>query len=146
LGTWGAGALENDIAADWVWQIQDAGSEQNAIGVIESALREASEVPADEYLDADAGSCALAAAEVVAAALGRPADDLPENVTEWLTGHAQAVPETYGEKARAAVARTSGANSELAELWAESDGAQEWLAQVRGLLGRLTHTEPGNLR
>ena len=133
MGAWGPGAFENDAAGDWAWEIEDAATEEDAVRIIESALRVTGGASADQYLDADQASRALAAAEIVAAALGRTARDLPESVTDWLAAHRQAVPAAMRELARAAVARVIGPGSELAELWEESGDRTEWLDQVRGL-------------
>jgi hypothetical protein len=137
VGTWGPRAFENDSAADWLFQIADAASESEALEVIESTLRAAADPPAGEYLDADVGSCALAAAEIVAGALDRPASGLPEDVTVWLQTHGKAVPASFRPLAEAAVARAAGPDSELAELWAEADYSADQAAEVRSLAERL---------
>lgn len=137
MGAWGSGAFDNDTAADWRYGLVDAVSESEAVQVIESALRAATDPPAGEYLDADVGSCALAAAEIVAAALGQPASGLPEDVTEWLEAHGRAVPTTLRALAQTAMARAAGPASELAELWAESDDSAQQAAEVQSLAERL---------
>jgi len=65
--------------------------------VLEEALRPA--VAPDEYLEAPTASCALAAAEVVAALAGRPRPALPEEVTAWV--NRQSKPVDQGDKAPA---------------------------------------------
>ena len=137
MGAWGSGAFDNDTAADWRYGLVDAASEGEAVQVIESALRAAVDPPAGEYLDADVGSCALAAAEVVAAAAGYGPVELPEDVTEWLAAHGGAVPAGFRMLARQAAERVAGPASELAELWTESNGPDGWSAEVRTLAERL---------
>lgn len=137
MGAWGSGPFDNDTAADWRYGLVDAVSEGEALGVIESALRAAADLPESAYLDADQGSCALAAAAVVAAARGKDLGELPEDVAEWLETHGAAVPAAFRTLAQIAIARTLGSNSELAELWAESGDADELAAESRKLVDGL---------
>jgi Domain of unknown function (DUF4259) len=137
MGTWGTGAFENDAAADWAWQIEDAASGLQAVDTISSALRAVLDLPAGEASDADVASCGLAAAEVVAAALGRPSNELPDGVDAWIAIHGEAIPRSLSEIARRAVERVNE-NSELTELWNESGQSQEWLDGIAGLKARLS--------
>ena len=89
------------------FEVREAANGREALEVIESTLRAAADPPAGEYLDADVGSCALAAAEIVAGALDRPASGLPEDVTVWLQTHGKAVPASFRPLAEAAVARAA---------------------------------------
>lgn len=68
MGAWGAGVFENnDAAMDWVIALESRGG----IGPVLEAL-ERSVGESNDYLDADDGSMALAAAEAVAAARAPP--------------------------------------------------------------------------
>ena len=76
MGAWGIGHFDNDEAGDWVWELEEAKS----LAPVASAF---DEVDASlDYLDAGIGCIALAAAETVAAVIGKPAEDLPESVAE----------------------------------------------------------------
>jgi hypothetical protein len=138
MGAWGSGPFDNDTAADWAYELVDAASVDDALVVLKSALSAAAEMPEGEYLDADLGSCAVAAASVVAAGAGHAAGDLPENIAEWLAAHGSAVPATLRLLASRALARTTSANSELAELWSESGDADEFGAELKTLSDALT--------
>jgi hypothetical protein len=138
MGAWGSGPFDNDTAADWVYGLVDATTDEEALKVLESALSAAAETPEGEYLDADEGLCAVAAAAVVAAATGSATDDLPENVAEWLTGHAAAVPVSLRGPGRKALNRVAGPNSELAELWAEGADDDGFASSLLVLAERLT--------
>ena len=71
MGAWGIGHFDNDAAGDWMLELEDAGSLAPVVDAFD-------EVDASlDYLDADIGSIALAAAETVAAMIGKPAKDLP---------------------------------------------------------------------
>jgi hypothetical protein len=131
MGAWGAGPFENDHAADWVWDLEESSDDS----VIIAALHGVSDLEAAEYLEAPVATLGLAAAEVVAAALGSPASMLPEGVSNWIAGSHVGVSPNLVDQARMAVERVP-TNSELKELWDEA-GDQEWLAHVFNLQARL---------
>lgn len=133
MGAWGAGAFENDDAGDWVYDLEGADD----FALVRDALDEA--VLVSGYLDIGEGARAVAAAEVVAAASGRPpAAGLPEPVTAWLESNAPVVSDDDRALARRAIERVAGARSELAELWGASPDGVAWKASIDDLLARLT--------
>ena len=88
----------------------------------------------DNYLDADWCSPALAAAEVVAALRGKPV--LPDDVAAWVSAHADLDTTEAQPKASQAVQHIL-AESELKELFQESDEYDQWVGGVNDLLARL---------
>jgi hypothetical protein len=93
-------------------------------------------VEADE-LDAYEASEVLAAAECVAAAVGFPPQDPPQELADWLAENSpMQVKPAYIEMARKAVARVL-AQSELRELWLESEEFAGWETAVTNLQSRL---------
>ncbi|RYD66813.1 MAG: DUF4259 domain-containing protein, partial [Verrucomicrobiaceae bacterium] len=80
MGSWGVLPFENDDALDWVWELEDAEN----FAVLELALEDVASAEAEDYIEAPQAEEALAAAEVVAALLGKPLDDLPEPVDAFL--------------------------------------------------------------
>jgi hypothetical protein len=129
MGAWGTGAFENDTASDWVWELEDGG-----IDAIESALDDAIH-SSDLYGPTDVE--AIAAAEIVAAAIGRPLAGLREDIATLVMGVAPSVTPEHAARARTAVERVLNA-SELAELWAETDDDADWRGLVEDLIRRLT--------
>lgn len=129
MGTWGSGPFENDHAADWVQDLEDADDLALALDALER-------VRGSQYVDADDASTAIAAAEVVAAVGGRPHADLPEDVRRWVATSDITVNPEHSEEAAAAVARIRGEDSELAELWAEDDPSA-WHGHMEDLADRL---------
>ena len=128
MGAWGTAAFDNDDASDWVYDFEKRG-----IAAIDDALSEAEgSGPLEMPTDANA----IAAGEVIAAALGRPATGLREDIlslTRVLRDH---VTSEHAERARIVAERVL-ADSEVAELWAETDENEDWRATVDDLISRL---------
>lgn len=131
MGAWGHRTFENDSALDWMGDLQDGDA--SLIGETLDAINHA---PDDAYLEVDEASSALAAAELVAAALGRGEGRLTEEGVEWLKEHRDDVRAIGATRARQAVERLYQ-SSELRELWNENGPDTEWHADVRELLKRL---------
>lgn len=131
MGTWGSGSFENDDAMDWVYELEERG-----VKALDAALSAISD-DEEEYVEAPDAVNAIAAAEVVAAALGKPAKDLPEEVTAWVESKPKLKPNLV-TSAIAAVERVQQ-SSELKELWDDADPkhAKAWSAGVADLLKRL---------
>lgn len=140
MSAWGPGSFDNDIASDWAADLADGGG----LEMVRESLEAAALCPADEYLESDEGSEALAAAEVVAAAGGRPVKSVGMGTSgphalAWAKGHKGAGAEEMITLAQEALARVTGGESELAEHWggASSTEAREWFAEVEDLRARL---------
>ena len=130
MGTWGVGTFENDAASDWVYDLEKV----NDVTILKSTIAAITE--SDAYLEARACENALAAAEVIAALGGQPAADLPESVTTWIKLNAGLRADELRSPSAAAIDRTL-ADSELKQLWDETDDAESWAACVRDLRARL---------
>lgn len=135
MGAWGVGIFENDDAMDWAVDFERAPSQQT--------LREAFEavVGVEDYLERDPGSYALAAAEVLAAARGRPCRDLPPPLRDWAAANQGVATPDLIAQAQGAIDRVMIVeSSEVAELWAETAkdaDAAAWQANVDDLRHRL---------
>lgn len=129
MGAWSGEPFGNDSAADWAFELD----EQASWGLVDATL---SAVLDEGYVDADAATLAIAAAETVAHGLGRPTQDdaYTESVTAFVA-RAPAPGNELVEKAAAALARASSSESELAELWA--DDPAEWEAANTALQAAL---------
>lgn len=130
MGAWGVGTFENDDAGDWVYQLE----EQEDLTLLTETLKRAAEPSG--YLESPACAEALAAAEVVAALGGRAAPDLPEEVRDWVAAHRRKVSPELRDLAVRALDQVA-ADSELKELWEETDELQAWSDRVVELRGRL---------
>ncbi len=129
MGAWGHGSFENDDAGDWVWELGEASD----FGVVKTALDAV--VSEDGYLEAPTCSEAIAAAEIVAAALGSPVAGLSDEAAAWVEEHRD-VPADVVELARRALAVIQD-KSELRELWEESQHFAEWESAMADLGARI---------
>jgi hypothetical protein len=127
----GTGTFDDDDANDWLDSFESDGPT-----AIETALSTVTELGREDYLEAPEASHALAAAELVAAALSGEDDRLPASFRPRFAGHVDAINDAdLGPLARKAVQRVLRA-SELKEMW-EDSGEEEWEEGVRELLERL---------
>ena len=124
MGAWGAGGFENDTALDFAATILCVDD----IATVFVANPGTS-------IDADRASVIIAAAECVAAMLGRPPDDLPDEIAQRV--------EEFG-KPDAALLEAARNNvsvvisdSELSDLWAEAEDPAAFNLAMTGLIDRL---------
>src|SRR5215203_1270044 len=128
MGAWGTAAFDNDEASDSVYDL-----EKHGIEAIESALTNAM-TATDLQMPDDVD--AIAAGEVIAATLGRPAPDVRDDILLLAGGLAGQVTRDHATQAQAAAERVL-AGSEVADLWAETDSNGEWRGLVEDLIQRL---------
>lgn len=128
MGAWGAGPFENDDAADWVYELEGVNDA--------NVVREALDVSEAEYLEVDQGAVAVAAAAVVAAALGSGHLSLPDEVVGWLGHNRGSLTSSDALLAIAAAERTLAAESEIRELWDEAED-DSWVQETESLVRRL---------
>ena len=126
MGAWGTSFHENDDAADWLADFGDAPG----WSTVDEAL-----ACGDDYLEAPECSNALAAAEVVAAGIGKPSPHLDAAIAEWAS-RAPDEAEQRHAKAAEVVTRIRD-DSELSELWQEADEYPDWQQAVNETLSRL---------
>jgi Domain of unknown function (DUF4259) len=136
MGAWGHRTFENDSALDWLGDLEDSDA-----SALAEALDTIADAPPKTYLDADDCSAALAAAELIAAALGRGDDRLTKEALAWLDEHRDAVRDLGATRAHLAVEKLYK-QSELRELWDENGADTPWHADVRELMKRLLPTAP----
>ena len=138
MGTWGAGAFENDAASDWLMELTDATS----TAPIRRAILRVQKIKAPNAVDLDDAIEALAAAEIIAAARGHPSAKFPDDLAAWMAARNFTPAEDLTESAIAAVTRIA-ANSELKSEW-DGDGA--WLREQDNLIKRLQKSPKAPLR
>ncbi|MEU1710108.1 DUF4259 domain-containing protein [Streptomyces sp. NPDC005706] len=135
MGTWDVGPFDNDTAADFCDDLDEAAAGERE-GIVRGILTRLIDTAGD--LEAPESEQAVAAAALVAAQCsgGEPADPVygPEEPLPDLTG--------LRDLALQALDRVMTDPSELMDLWAESDGGP-WRATIRRLRGVLLPQPPG---
>ncbi|MET9607273.1 DUF4259 domain-containing protein [Streptomyces sp. NPDC006512] len=136
MGTWDVGPFDNDTAADFGGDLDEVPADERQ-GIVRRALTRVIDTAA--YLEAPESEVAVAAAALVAAQCpgGEPADPVygPEEPLPDLTG--------LRDLALQALDRIMTEPSELMDLWAESDGAGPWRAEIGLLRSVLLPQPPG---
>ena len=129
-GAWGEGSFDNDDALDWVAKCTQVSDISVVSASIDSALK-------SEFIEAPEGSEAIAATEVVAAALGKPNPKMPAELKDWLVNQQKKLLIALRPKARLVLARIKNPKiSELHQLWSEGN-ANDWLIKVNEIEARL---------
>lgn len=133
MNIWGSGPFANEQAAAFVREVVADGA---------AAVQEAFEVVLDpdlDFVEAEEGQRALAAAGVLAAALnGDTSDVIDAGLRAWLAGTDPSALAPLRPLGAEAVARVLGPHSELPELWEDSEDAEAWYAdseRLRAALG-----------
>ena len=88
-------------------------------------------------IDAPVACRAIAAAEVAAGTFGKPAHSLPENVESYIARMNTDPDRSLLQLTLEALEAATGPESELHELWEESGGLDEWLADIEDLAARI---------
>ena len=78
MGAWSEDNFGNDDASDWIYGLQDSKGLETLMAPIGSIIEN------NDYLESSDCSEALAASEVIAAALTNDFSVIPEETTNWL--------------------------------------------------------------
>lgn len=133
MGTWALHSFGNDDAGDLVGDLVEAtdlSPVQEAIERVQNTVG---------YLEAPEAQQGIAACEVVALVLGHPsaASQAEEELTAWVARVKPSLGAGVVSQAVQVVDRVLAPDSELRELWEESDEFKDWQADVTALRARL---------
>ena len=127
----GPGAFQNESATEWLSKLEAT----HDLVIFNQVFKPD---PEGAFFDKNTGSEIYAAAEVVAAATGRPAEDLPARVKSWVEKHGNLAWEPLKEPARALAHALLSPRSELHDLWDEQGEPYEgWVQRIEDLVARL---------
>lgn len=143
MGAWGLGSFENDDAMDWMSDFAEV-QDMNLINATFDIVIE----NAGSYIEAPEASNALAAAEIIAAIKGNIHKDFPDyylNKSEEIEAELidfdklkTGLIEDVSQKALQVVRLIKeNENSELKQLWQDTDEFSDWLNDVNELEKRL---------
>ncbi|MDP9794969.1 hypothetical protein J2S43_003481 [Catenuloplanes nepalensis] len=143
MGTWDVGPFDNDTAADWCGDLNEAAPERRA-ALIRAVLSRVA-AHGDGFLDSRDAEQAIAAAAIVASRLpGGAAIDTPYAPGFLLEGGPVEVADDVPAIAVRALERIVGDDSEWRELWAEAEGSYpQALASVKAIRDTLQQAISG---
>jgi len=124
MGAWGTAPFDNDDAADWAAELDEA--EDPSAFVTETLTG----VLASDYVEVDAGNEAVAAAAWLASALP---GGLSLDPNYGPATRPNGVSRSLADTALSALGRVTGESSEWRELWDETDEATNALAAVESI-------------
>ncbi|MCF2857167.1 DUF4259 domain-containing protein [Pseudoalteromonas sp. SMS1] len=137
MGAWSEDNFGNDSANDWIWELEKSKGVNTLLSPIQSVLNE------NEYLEVDICCEALAASEVIAAAISNDYTLLPDEARNWLnrkqgwlTGRKPQITAEHAKQALRAVQKVLS-SSELQELWVEDGVNEKWRAIQSNLIAKL---------
>lgn len=128
MGAWGIGNFDNDTACDWAYELEESSD----LSVLTKTI---DKVFAEQYVDADVGSEALAAIDTLTRLIGNGGvkNSYTEAVDNWVEKNKITPPPELLEKAREALKLILGEDSELQELWEETEEYEPWKSEVLSL-------------
>lgn len=129
-GAWGPGTFDNDDALDWMQLCTESKGSAVVAATLETAMQSG-------VLEVPEGAAAVAAAEVVAAAKGKPGSALPKELSNWLSGQPKQEIAKLAPLAKKVLTKVLDPNmSELAQLSSVSPDKQ-WVKAIAELEARL---------
>ncbi len=131
MGTWGYKTFENDAAADWLYDLEEATKPEFVLQPLQALIRSRGKADLDDCMES------LAAAEVLAGARYEPPRNLPRIARSWVKRVALVPRDADLKMAIRAVAKIE-ADSELADEWQTAGKLSAWQKEVKRLVQRLT--------
>jgi hypothetical protein len=143
MGTWAVGPFANDFAQDWAEDLHETSNMDAIENTLDTALADG------EELEAPLAAEALVAIEVLARLHGKGGERTEDSaaIDEWVDAQ-RARAEAKGKgplkprtdlagKAQQALVRILSEQSELRQLWQESEHYDAWRQSVDDLAARL---------
>ena len=128
MGTWSNKPFGNDTASDWALRLVESTDDL--------AIKDALALP-DSEIDAGDAERAIAAAAVVASAAADPLRALSNELKSWIRQHGYVPTKTVVNSAIKAVDAVMK-DSELRDLWEESEAPEPWLRTTTTVRDRLS--------
>lgn len=130
MGAWSHEPFGNDDALDWIYRLEETKDESLLSNTFSRAIENA-----DEYLEADEGFVIVAAAEVLAKLLGKGTqnDGYTKKVDEWVQSVNLQPSAALLKNAQTALDLVLGEDSELNELWKETEDYDDWRGNIESL-------------
>lgn len=125
MAAWGTKTFEEDTANDWIQELIDS---EDARELLSESL---SVDPG--YIEADQAAIVLAASETLIALLDEPRIGVPGELVDWVGDNECDDVSELPEEALPALDKVLGKESELRDIWADSEDFDEWLENVESM-------------
>ncbi|PZO38468.1 MAG: hypothetical protein DCF19_16215 [Pseudanabaena frigida] len=134
MGTWSVDSFGNDDACDWTYELAKANDLTPVEEAIDAVLNSG-----EDGVEAYEATEAIAAIEVIARLQGNWGDRsaYSERLDDWVEKNNLQPSVALKQKANLAIERILAEDSELNELWQESEEYEAWRASVTELMGRV---------
>ncbi len=134
MGTWAVDSFGNDDACDWSYALEKV----NDLSPVEDALNAVINA-GEEGVESSEAAEAIAAIEVIARLQGNWGNRsaYSERVDDWVETNKIQPSTSLAQKAYIVIERILAENSELKELWQESEDYKAWLDSVADLKNRI---------
>jgi hypothetical protein len=138
MGAWSEENFGNDDAGDWIWELEKSKGLDTLLSPIKSIIAN------EEYLESPDCCEALAASEVIASGITGDISNIPEEAQKWLNkkqglfGKKPIIEKEHATLAKQAVEKIVE-NSELKELWEESEDYSKWQGVQSMLIDKLSN-------
>lgn len=131
MGTWSHEPFGNDHACDWAAEL----GESLGYELIEQAFDQVIAAQDEDFIDADLGCEAHAAAKMLAQVYGdgTEAMEFLQDAVTWLGKTVQPPSKALIKKAILALTLLTAENSELNELWEEGEEYGDWKQNIEQL-------------
>jgi len=132
MGAWGVGNFDNDTALDWIHELE----KYDDLTFIEETLDSIDE----DYIETDDGEKALIVIEAIASLKGNfSKSSYSEDLNKWVETHPLKVSNSLLERAKFLLDIIISDNSELKELWEETNQFDEWSKEIHLLAQRIEY-------
>lgn len=130
MGVWSHEPFGNDTANDWAYGLEETTDLSYVEATLDKVLSQG-----EEYLEAPDAEEAVGAIEVLAKLLGRGSqpDSYTKKVDAWVSKVALRPSQSLLEKAQRVIACILSDDSELLDLWGDSESSEEWRASMEKL-------------
>ena len=125
MAAWGTKTFEEDTANDWIQELIDS---EDAREFLSESL---SIDPG--YIEADQAAIVLAASETLIALLDEPRIGVPGALVDWVGDNECDDVSDLPEVALPALAKVLGKESELREIWSDSEDFDGWLENIESM-------------
>jgi len=127
MGAWGYKTFEDDTACDWLYDLEEEGTELLARSLSPKNVE-------DGFLEFDDAIAILAAAEIIYGILSTPREGLPEGAVKWINANKDADVACLKPLCEGQLGRVLSEQSELRQLWEENaDDFENWKTNVESL-------------